>query len=255
MLPRRATIEGFGFLVDQFRGWAGAGSLADPAGRARIWAELAPRVPKRDEERALVALALLRRAIPALVAIHRAPATDPGRAPRSGAPSTAPAGGASSCAGSTPSTRPGRSHEPRFGQVATIVVEPSTDRAENRFVAGVVRRLVALCREAATAPAWLDADQVRELTEATRALAGLAAEPPWAHLPSGGHAPDQLPAAGPPPLPGHADGGRRPRRQPPLEPPPRRPGRPRACGRRRSTPCSRCGCRRPCGPPSAAASA
>src|SRR5205814_740837 len=77
VLPRRATLEGFGFLVDQFRAWAGAGSLADPGGRARIWAELAPRVPKRDEERALVALALLRRAIPALMAIHRAPATTP----------------------------------------------------------------------------------------------------------------------------------------------------------------------------------
>ncbi len=76
-------------------------------------------------------------------------------------------------------------HEPRSGQVATIVVEPSTDRAENRFVAGVVRRLVAACREAAAAPVWLDPDQVRELTEATRALASLAAERPWALLPSG----------------------------------------------------------------------
>src|SRR5207244_6067644 len=74
VLPRRATVEGFGFLVDQFRAWAGPGALADPAGRTRIWAELAPRVPKREEERALVALALLRRALPALAALHRAPA-------------------------------------------------------------------------------------------------------------------------------------------------------------------------------------
>jgi len=77
MLPRRATLEGFAFLVDQFRGWAGPGALTDPAGRVRIWAELAPRVPRQQEERALVALALLRRAIPALVAIHRSPATTP----------------------------------------------------------------------------------------------------------------------------------------------------------------------------------
>jgi hypothetical protein len=184
VLPRRATIEGFGFLVDQFRGWGGAGSLADPAGRARIWAELAPRVPKRDEERALVALALLRRAIPALVAIHRAPATEP--AERREWCSLDRTGGRRLLLRRLhPFDPPRPSHEPRYGQVATILIEPSTDRAENRFVAGVVRRLVALCREASTAPAWLDADQVRELTEATRALAGLAAEPPWAHLPSG----------------------------------------------------------------------
>ncbi|MGH8976278.1 MAG: hypothetical protein ACRD0C_24070, partial [Acidimicrobiia bacterium] len=49
VLPGRTTVEGFGFLVEQFRSWAGAGALADPAGRARIWADLAPRVPKRDE--------------------------------------------------------------------------------------------------------------------------------------------------------------------------------------------------------------
>jgi hypothetical protein len=69
--------------------------------------------------------------------------------------------------------------------VATIVVEPSTDRAENRFVAGVVRRLVALCREASAAPEWLDPDQVRELHDATRALAALSGERPWIDLPSG----------------------------------------------------------------------
>ena len=70
----------------------------------------------------------------------------------SGARSTAPPGAACCSAGSTPSTRPARFHEPRFGQVATIVVEPSTDRAENRFVAGVVRRLVALCRRGGDSP-------------------------------------------------------------------------------------------------------
>ena len=64
------------------------------------------------------------------------------------------------------------------------MVEPSTDRAENRFVAGVVRRLVAMCREAAASPIWVDPDQLRELNAATRALAGLAGESPWAHLPS-----------------------------------------------------------------------
>jgi hypothetical protein len=42
-----------------------------------------------------------------------------------------------------------------------------------------------MCREAAEAPVWLDPDQVRELDAATRTLAALAAEPPWADLPSG----------------------------------------------------------------------
>jgi len=184
VLPRRATLEGFGFLVDQFRGWAGPGALADPAGRARIWAELAPRVPKRDEERALVALALLRRALPALAAIHRAPATTPAER-REWCSLDRTAGRRLLLRRLHPFDPPRPVHEPRFGQVATIVVEPSTDRAENRFVAGVVRRLVALCREAAEAPVWLDPDQVRELTEATRALATLAAERPWADLPTG----------------------------------------------------------------------
>jgi hypothetical protein len=184
VLPRRATVEGFGFLVDQFRGWAGPGALADPAGRARIWAELAPRVPKRDEERALVALALLRRAIPALMAIHRAPATSPSER-REWCAIDRTGGRRLLLRRLHPFDPPRPVHEPRAGQVATIVVEPTTDRAENRFVAGVVRRLVAMCRAAAETPAWLDADQVRELTEATRALAYLAAEPPWSVLPSG----------------------------------------------------------------------
>jgi hypothetical protein len=184
LLPRRATIEGFGFLVDQFRGWAGPGALADPAGRTRIWAELAPRVPKRDEERALVALALLRRTLPALAAIHRAPATTPAER-REWCALDRTGGRRLLLRRLHPFDPPRPVHEPRSGQVATIVVEPSTDRAENRFVAGVVRRLVAMCRAAAEAPAWLDADQVRELTEATRALINLAGEPPWADLPSG----------------------------------------------------------------------
>jgi len=184
VLPRRATVEGFGFLVDQFRTWAGPGALVDPAGRARIWAELAPRVPKREEERALVALALLRRALPALVAIHRAPATTPAER-REWCALDRTAGRRLLLRRLHPFDPPRPVHEPRAGQGATLVVEPSTDRAENRFVAGVVRRLVALCREASAAPDWLDPDQVRELNEATRALAALAAEPPWAGLPSG----------------------------------------------------------------------
>jgi hypothetical protein len=184
VLPRRATMEGFGFLVDQFRAWAGPGSLADPAGRARIWAELAPRVPKREEERALVALALLRRAIPALAGLHRAPATVPAER-REWCALDRTAGRRVLLRRLHPFDPPRPMDAPRFGQVATIVVEPSADRAENRFVAGVVRRLVAMCTEAAGAPNWLDPDQARELTDATRALAGLAAEPPWARLPSG----------------------------------------------------------------------
>jgi len=184
VLPRRATVEGFAFLVNQFRAWAGPGALADPAGRARIWAELAPRVPKQDEERALVALALLRRAIPALVAIHRAPATTP--AERREWCSLDRTGGRRLLLRRLhPFDPPRPVHEPRSGQVATIVVEPSTDREENRFVAGVVRRLVALCRDAAVTPQFLDGDQVRELDYATRALAGLAAERPWCDLPTG----------------------------------------------------------------------
>ena len=183
VLPRRATMEGFAFLVDQFRSWAGPGALADPAGRTRIWAELAPRVPKRDEERALVALALLRRAIPALASLHRAPATTPSER-REWCSLDRTAGRRLLLRRLHPFDPPRPFHEPRFGQVATIVVEPSTDRAENRFVAGVVRRLVALCREAASTPQFLDADQVRELHDATRALAGLAAEPPWRDLPT-----------------------------------------------------------------------
>ncbi len=107
VLPRRATLEGFAFLVDQFRAWAGAGSLADPAGRARIWAELAPRIPGREEERALVALALLRRALPAFAGLHRTPATVPAGRFECRRWSARP-GGASCCAGCIRSTRPGR---------------------------------------------------------------------------------------------------------------------------------------------------
>jgi hypothetical protein len=183
VLPRRATIEGFAFLVDQFRGWAGPSSLSDPAGRARIWAELAPRVPKQEEEKALVALALLRRAIPALMSIHRAPATTPAER-REWCALDRTAGRRLLLKRLHPFDPPRPIHEPRAGQVATIVVEPSTDRDENRFVAGVVRRLVALCRDAAESPQWLDSDQVRELDHATRALAALASEPPWVKLPA-----------------------------------------------------------------------
>jgi hypothetical protein len=191
VLPRRATVEGFAFLVDQFRAWAGPGALADPAGRARIWAELAPRVPKRDEERALVALALLRRAIPALAAIHRAPATTPAER-REWCTIDRTAGRRLLLRRLHPFDPPRPAEAPRSGQVATIIVEPSTDQAENRFVAGVVRRLVALCREAGEGhlppprqTQWLDSDQVRELHDATRALAGLAGERPWCDLPAG----------------------------------------------------------------------
>src|SRR4051794_8663064 len=121
VLPRRATLEGFAFLVDQFRGWAGPGSLADPAGRARIWAELAPRVPRQQEERALVALALLRRAIPALVAIHRSPATTPSER-REWCSLDRTGGRRLLLKRLHPFDPPRPIHEPRAGQVATIVV-------------------------------------------------------------------------------------------------------------------------------------
>src|SRR5581483_4092628 len=129
VLPRRATVEGFGFLVDQFRAWAGPGALADPAGRTRIWAELAPRVPRREEERALVALALLRRTLPALAAIHRAPATAFAER-REWSRIDRTAGRRLLMRRLHPFDPPRPVHEPRSGQVATLVVEPSTDRAE-----------------------------------------------------------------------------------------------------------------------------
>src|SRR5439155_9556220 len=91
--------------------------------------------------------ALLRRAIPALAAIHRAPATTPAER-REWCALDRTAGRRLLLRRLHPFDPPRPTHEPRFGQVATIVVEPSTDRAENRFVAGVVRRLVAMCREA-----------------------------------------------------------------------------------------------------------
>ena len=121
VLPRRATMEGFAFLVDQFRSWAGPGALADPAGRARIWAELAPRVPKQEEERALVALALLRRAIPALAALHRAPATTPTER-REWCALDRTAGRRILMRRLHPFDPPRPAQQPRFGQVATIVV-------------------------------------------------------------------------------------------------------------------------------------
>src|SRR5687767_6901892 len=117
------------------------------------------------------------------MAIHRAPATTPAER-REWCALDRTAGRRLLLHRLHPFDPPRPIHEPRAGQVATIVVEPSTDRAENRFVAGVVRRLVALCREAAGSPQFLDADQVRELSEATRALAALAGEPPWAKLPA-----------------------------------------------------------------------
>ena len=198
VLPRRATVEGFGFLVDQFRAWAGPAALADPAGRARIWAELAPRLPRREEERALVALALLRRGLPALLAIHRAPATAPAER-REWCLLERTAGRRLLLRRLHPFDPPRPLDAPRSGQVATLVVEPSFDRAENRFVAGVVRRLLAMAREAGPAgvgldPAalstWaaavgLDAPLAGELVAATRMLAALAAEAPWRSLASG----------------------------------------------------------------------
>jgi hypothetical protein len=194
MLPKRATMEGFAFLVEQFRAWAGAGALSDPAGRARIWAELAPRVPRREEERALVALALLRKALPAFVAIHRAPATAP--AERWEWSPLERTGGRRLLLRRLHSFDPPRPFEaPRHGTVATVVVEPSPDRDENRFVAGTVRRLLAMAREAAAevaggpsttpAQAGFDPDLGRELTETTRTLEFLSAEAPWAGLASG----------------------------------------------------------------------
>lgn len=186
VLPQRTTLEGFGFLVEQFRSWAGAGTLVDPAGRARIWAELAPRVPTRDEERALVALALLRKGLPAFAALHRAPATTPtSRLEWSALDRT---GGRRVMLRRLhrfdPPRPPGA---PREGRVATLAVEHSPDREENRFVVAVVRRLLAMAREAVEAgpEAGVDADLARELAAASRALAGLAAEPPWSALPPG----------------------------------------------------------------------
>lgn len=186
VLPKRTTLEGYAFLVDQFRSWAGAGLLSDPAGRARIWAELAPRVPKIEEERALVALALLRRALPAFESVHRAPATVPAER-REWATLERTAGRRVLLRRLHPWDPPRPFDAPRTGQVATLAVSPSPDRPENRFVVGVVRRLLRMAQEAATGAGAgaLDPGLGRELVEASRALRILSSEPPWADLPAG----------------------------------------------------------------------
>jgi hypothetical protein len=188
IVPRRTTREGFDFLVEQFRAWAGPESLGDPAGRTRIWAELAPRVPRREEELALVTLALMRRALPAFAAIRRAPATTPAER-REWSPLDRTAGRRVDLRRLHPFDPPRPFHAPREGRVATVLVEPSPDRAENRFVAGVVRRLLAMAHEAAIVPETPsgrpDSALRRELEDSAAALAALAAEPPWPRLVSG----------------------------------------------------------------------
>jgi hypothetical protein len=180
VLPGRTTVEGFAFLVEQFRSWAGAGALADPAGRARIWADLAPRVPKRDEERALVAIALLRRALPAFAALHRAPVT--ASATRREWAALDRTGGRRLLLRRLHPFDPPRPPEaPRFGQVTTLARERSPDTPENRFVTGVVRRLLGL-REATAAESLVDTDLAAELASSARALHFLAGEAPWSSL-------------------------------------------------------------------------
>ena len=184
MLPGRTTVEGFAFLVEQFRAWAGAGALADPAGRARIWADLAPRVPKRDEERALVAIALLRRALPAFAALHRAPVTA-STSRREWASLERTGGRRLLLRRLHPFDPPRPPEAPRFGQVATLARERSPDTPENRFVVGVVRRLLSLVREATAAETLVDTDLANELVGSARALQLLAGEAPWAQLSPG----------------------------------------------------------------------
>ncbi len=197
VLPGRTTVEGFAFLVEQFRSWAGAGALADPAGRARIWADLAPRVPKRDEERALVAIALLRRALPAFAALHRAPVT--ASATRREWAALDRTGGRRLLLRRLHPFDPPRPLEaPRTGQVTTLARERSPDTPENRFVTGVVRRLLAFVREATaqvvaiegtssagSQPPLADPELAAELASSARALHFLAGEAPWSSLPSG----------------------------------------------------------------------
>jgi hypothetical protein len=166
------------------RTWAGAGALADPAGRARIWADLAPRVPKRDEERALVAIALLRRALPAFVALHRAPVTA-STSRREWATLERTGGRRLLMRRLHPFDPPRPPEAPRFGQVATLARERSPDTPENRFVVGVVRRLLSLVREATAEEALVDTDLANELVSSARALQLLAGEAPWAQLSPG----------------------------------------------------------------------
>ncbi|MGH9041230.1 MAG: hypothetical protein ACRDZ3_13470, partial [Acidimicrobiia bacterium] len=74
---------------------------------------------------------------------------------------------------------------PRSGRVATLARERSPDTPENRFVVGVVRRLLGLVREATAAEALVDTDLAAELASSARALQFLAAEEPWAGLAAG----------------------------------------------------------------------
>jgi hypothetical protein len=140
-------------------------SVSDPLGRARIWADVAPRVPDSAEERALILLALFERAAHPLRAIAAAPLPALGR-DEAWIPVATLAGRRLGRVDHRrvrawdPPRPPGR---PVAGQVLVRTASDEIDTRENRFVLGVARELAERLREAADDARLADAAPPRGL--------------------------------------------------------------------------------------------
>lgn len=178
-LPSRTTLEGFDFLANALRRWAGPLGFSDPAGRARVWAHLSPRRPERDEEVALVLLGVIRRTLPALHRLTDRPWTDPVPS-LEWRPIADTGGGRLDPYALHPWDPPWPTDAPASGQVAVDTVELTVDTAENRFVK---RLILALASGASFSLGLdLDAETLNHLEASTRTLVRMADHDTWRDL-------------------------------------------------------------------------
>jgi hypothetical protein len=149
-VPSRVTLDEYEFLLADVQRRAGIENVRDPLGRHRIWAQLAPRIPTTRQEYALVLFSLFERAAPALRHIGSAPLPELDRTEEwMSVNRLATARGRVDprrFRGWDPPFPPTR---PTTGSVLVSSALPRYDTPENRFVAGIVRRLAAAFAELA----------------------------------------------------------------------------------------------------------
>lgn len=137
----RITEAQHRFMIEELR--RRLGSVADPLGRSRIWASIAPRVPAAAEERALLLLQCFERAAPALRSVAARPLPSLTRE-EDWRPVSRLAGvrGADiDVRRFRPATAPWPIPRPTHGEIPLRRSAERHDTPENRYAISVVRRL------------------------------------------------------------------------------------------------------------------
>lgn len=182
--PTRIVLDEYRYLIEELQRRFGLAGVEDPVGRARIWAELAPRVPTVPEETARVLLGLFGRSSAALHAIAVVPRVALERNEEwVDVERLVGRRGRVDARRFRPWDPPRPIERPTTGQVLVVASDEQANTPENRYVATIAERFAAMLRAVAADVA--SQELARRCGQTAAEIDGWFAVSPWLDVPRG----------------------------------------------------------------------